>query len=386
MDLSNGAFSLSEWENLCPDFQFPSQIDQKEKGGQTITTSSLHKQSFGHLPKEDDATFLENVPMSMYPPNPGPWKNNFHHEKLVRELWPSEDMLEALEPTPIRETCNASYSKKPTLNVSPSSTQAFRPISADLTNKQMSTFPPHPAPVTPDHGLYMKQDEQQCLTEASFKSPSLRDPCKVYRTANGTAGANKTKTQETLSNVIESSKTMQARKPKGGSTLRVQPTKNETWTERHRQAKAFDQAHGHCNIPHCSPENQALADWAKRQRYQYTLFKRSRRGDFFGKKSTLTLERIQALNEIRFCWSPHDTAWSDRLAELGEYKKKHGHSNVPAEYKHNKKLACWVKVQRRQFKLWKRVGQSSTMTEKREALLEAMGFKWTAAIGTTRKP
>jgi hypothetical protein len=44
----------------------------------------------------------------------------------------------------------------------------------------------------------------------------------------------------------------------------------------------------------------------------------------------MTLSRIQTLESFGFEWGSHShsAAWEDRLSELADYRKIHGHCNV----------------------------------------------------------
>ena len=72
-------------------------------------------------------------------------------------------------------------------------------------------------------------------------------------------------------------------------------------------------------------------------RYQYKL-KRD------GKQSTMTDERVMALEDVGFIWDSHGSAWMERWNELADYNNKNGHCNVPSNYAPNPQLATWVKV------------------------------------------
>merc|ERR1719469_1602165 len=69
----------------------------------------------------------------------------------------------------------------------------------------------------------------------------------------------------------------------------------ENWTEKFGELMKFQDENGHCLVPNCHPENPELAQWTKRQRYQYKL-------KMDGKRSTITGERIRALDETGFVW------------------------------------------------------------------------------------
>ena len=75
-----------------------------------------------------------------------------------------------------------------------------------------------------------------------------------------------------------------------------------------------------------------LANWVKKQRKQYKL-------QLEGEKSNMTTFRIQELESLGFEWDQSGTAREGRLSELADYRKVHGHCNVPYRYSENIKLA-----------------------------------------------
>jgi hypothetical protein len=56
----------------------------------------------------------------------------------------------------------------------------------------------------------------------------------------------------------------------------------------------------------------------------------------------MTRSRFQALESLGFEWGSYSAAWEDRLSELAEYRKIHGHCNVTTSYIESSKLASWV--------------------------------------------
>jgi len=142
----------------------------------------------------------------------------------------------------------------------------------------------------------------------------------------------------------------------------------ENWTEKFEELLRFREENGHCLVPNCHPENPALAQWTKRQRYQYKLKQDA-------KRSTITDERVIALDEVGFVWDSHKAVWSERLEELKGFKKEYKHCNVPSRYKPNHQLAIWVKRQRRQWKN-KLDRLPNCMTDERQRALESIGFVW----------
>ena len=154
---------------------------------------------------------------------------------------------------------------------------------------------------------------------------------------------------------------------KNDAILRFRTYQAENWTEKYQELLEFRMIHGHCLVPNCFPANPSLAEWVKRQRYQYKLI-----GE--GKHSTMSFHRINALENLGFVWNSHEAVWEERRKELEEYKRVHSDCNVPSNYV-NRQLAIWVKRQRRQMKFL-RNGKSSTMTEYRIQRLEELGFAW----------
>jgi hypothetical protein len=157
---------------------------------------------------------------------------------------------------------------------------------------------------------------------------------------------------------------------------RFKPFHEEKWTLRYKELLEFHQEHGHAAVPHTYPRNPQLARWVKRQRRQYKL----RTDD---RPSTMTTERLDMLSSVGFVWDSHDVNWREKLEALQKFRKDHGHCNVPSNYV-DKKLATWVKCQRRQYKLyWD--GKPSAMSPERILELEKVGFEWEIRSTLPRK-
>lgn len=152
------------------------------------------------------------------------------------------------------------------------------------------------------------------------------------------------------------------------ATLSFRAYQAENWTEKFEELLLFRREHGHCLVPNSFPENQALAQWVKRQRYQYKL-------KLENKRSTMSDERVNALDRVGFVWFSHAAVWDEHIQELQEFKRLNGHCNVPSRYAENRQLAVWVKRQRRQYKFYQD-GKPSSMTPQRILRLEAIGFMW----------
>jgi hypothetical protein len=149
---------------------------------------------------------------------------------------------------------------------------------------------------------------------------------------------------------------------------RLRPYQAGKWAEHFNDLCLYRQKHGNCQIPNTYRGDLSLARWVKRQRYQYKLM-------IEGKSSTMTEERVKALEDIGFVWDSQRAAWGERLEELKEFRSIYMHCNVPSNYQENSQLAIWVKCQRRQYRLLLE-GKASNMTPQRIRDLEAVGFAW----------
>jgi hypothetical protein len=149
---------------------------------------------------------------------------------------------------------------------------------------------------------------------------------------------------------------------------RFRPYQAGQWAEKFEELCEYKKQQGHCLVPHTFNDNLALARWVKRQRYQYKLMME-------GKASTMTPERVKALEDLGFVWDSQGAAWGDRLHELEQFRKTYMHCNVPSNFSDNPRLATWIKCQRRQYKLFME-GKPSNMTPQRIHHLESLGFEW----------
>lgn len=154
----------------------------------------------------------------------------------------------------------------------------------------------------------------------------------------------------------------------GGKERRFRPYQAGQWSEKFEEVCEYKDKMGHCLVPHTFHENLALARWVKRQRYQYKLMLEC-------KSSTMTPDRVKALDEIGFVWDSQGAAWGERLGELQQFRQTYMHCNVPSNFNDNPRLATWIKCQRRQYKLYMH-GKPSNMTPQRIQHLENLGFEW----------
>lgn len=121
------------------------------------------------------------------------------------------------------------------------------------------------------------------------------------------------------------------------SVARFRSHQAENWVEKFEELLDFRLKNGHCLVPNAFKENPSLAEWVKRQRYQYKLKR-------LGHHNTMSVDRIAALEKLGFVWNSHDQVWEERLKELKAYKAIFNTCNVPSNYAPNPQLAVWVKV------------------------------------------
>jgi hypothetical protein len=150
------------------------------------------------------------------------------------------------------------------------------------------------------------------------------------------------------------------------------------WEDRLSELADYHKIHGHCNVPRSYSENCKLGEWVTTQKSQYRLHEE-------GKKSHMTILRIRALESLGFEWGISVTTWEDRLSELADYRKIHGHCSVPKNYSENNNLAKWVKKQRGQYSLHLK-GKPSQITLPRIQALETLGFEWRPRINCRKGP
>ena len=89
----------------------------------------------------------------------------------------------------------------------------------------------------------------------------------------------------------------------------------------------------------------------------------------------MTKERVQVLEQLGFCWEHKSSVWHKRYNELMAFIREHGHTLVPTGYEKNRKLATWVKCQRRQMRL-RENGEPHSMSDERVELLNKIHFAW----------
>ena len=154
--------------------------------------------------------------------------------------------------------------------------------------------------------------------------------------------------------------------------------RQKSWSERYEELQGYKRMHGTCIIRSNDEEHRELYVWCCNQRQQYRQLMENG-------SSSLTSERVELLKSIGFLeqGSVQQSTWNKRLVELIEYKKEHGHTNVPRHYSANLKLGRWVDTQRTSYRLLK-LGKPSPLTQERVEMLNALGFEWNPSENLTK--
>jgi hypothetical protein len=140
--------------------------------------------------------------------------------------------------------------------------------------------------------------------------------------------------------------------PQSGGT----PPDDAGWKAMLAALQAFKSEHGHCRVP-------GQWSWVRNQR----AAKRYKR--------PIMAERAKRLDELGFVWTLIEPmSWEIMFATLVEFKKVHGHCNVPQKSRQHisveqKRLGKWVNTQRTHYK-------RSTLRHDRKQQLDSIGFVW----------
>jgi hypothetical protein len=149
--------------------------------------------------------------------------------------------------------------------------------------------------------------------------------------------------------------------------------RSDQWYDGYLGLVRFQKKYGHCRVPRIWSDDRLLAEWVKRQRYQYRLKQA-------GMRCTLTDRRESMLGQLAFVWDSHESAWARRLDELTEFIEMYGHCLIPSRLEKYRQLATWVRCQRRLYRRYcngDSSGDSSCMTRERISKLSSIpGFDW----------
>jgi hypothetical protein len=125
------------------------------------------------------------------------------------------------------------------------------------------------------------------------------------------------------------------------------------WEAGFRKLKAYWRKHGTCQVS--VKRDPVLQRWTRWQRKLFC-------------QGSLSAERIDRLNEIRFPWSVQEGYWMRMYEALVSFKGQFGHTRVPSQWEPNPRLAAWAYRTRR---------DKQELTKQKAELLTNIGFDWT---------
>src|SRR5205823_3571650 len=118
----------------------------------------------------------------------------------------------------------------------------------------------------------------------------------------------------------------------------------------------YKNVYGNTSVPYDWLHNPSLGSWVKRLRQHR-------------KKGLINAERLRCLDAIGFQWTNRLDHSESMLAALKEFKREHGHCDVPQRWRENPKLARWVANQR---------SRKRRLSEDLVRQLDEIGFIWQA--------
>jgi hypothetical protein len=149
---------------------------------------------------------------------------------------------------------------------------------------------------------------------------------------------------------------------------------DDAFEKRCSDLTAFNEEHGHCNVPAKCANNPSLGRWCSNMRKAYKKIQKGIKAN-----SNLWKDRIERLEEIGFQWKGvynHD-AFEKRCSNLTAFKEEHGHCHVPRRYADNPSLGHWCSEMRKAYKkIQKGIKANSNLSQGRIERLEEIGFQW----------
>jgi len=247
---------------------------------------------------------------------------------------------------------------------------ASRPMPALLS---LPSLPSHELQVTNQYNGYTEALQQEAIYQAKIQAALRR---LTYDEIGMTVSFSSQLGAAPVTSVQETSflgATTSSSGWKAETTL-VANKRTENWNARFRELIAFHEEHDHLRVPQAQPGG--LGKWVSRQRQMKQEVDSGSR-----EPTTEVLDRISRLDAVGFEWSPGCglVSWETRFLELLDYKKKHGHCNVPQ--RDHGPLGKWVDTQRQTFRDVRNGKRKMTSkTQARLDKLELVGFQWSARI------
>ena len=170
----------------------------------------------------------------------------------------------------------------------------------------------------------------------SISSRPKRPPPKAKKTSVGPTNRKKTPTKPKIPIAIPNIPPL----PESGlaKAPKLIVGNEDNWVTRMEELTQFVQEHGHSSVPCTYAPCPKLGNWCKRQRHQYKLYHSEGENR---KRSSMTEERIMALNQVGFCWDRLQRVWEDKLELFRKFVTDNGHGNVTGK---DASLYKWVLV------------------------------------------
>jgi predicted transcriptional regulator len=148
--------------------------------------------------------------------------------------------------------------------------------------------------------------------------------------------------------------------------------KNKAFERNFAKLQQFKEKYGHCNVPREYKDDPSLGIWVANMRSDHKniqLHQKPQHG--------LTHARIEKLEEIDFQWEIKNKSFDRHFAKLQQFKVKHGHCNVPNQYKDDPSLGKWVSRMRETYKkIQLRQKPKCRLTQAQIEKLEEIGIQW----------
>ena len=151
--------------------------------------------------------------------------------------------------------------------------------------------------------------------------------------------------------------------------------KADHFDKRFEELVKFKEIYGHCTVPSQYEDYPELGKWCMATRKAFNKMLRDK-----GPLTDQSKDRVDRLKKVGFHLD-HNTAsnacFERRCVELAEFRLKFGHSNVPAKYEDNERLAKWCSKVRSALRQIKK-GHKSRYNLSPEMIhrLEDLDFDW----------
>jgi len=162
-----------------------------------------------------------------------------------------------------------------------------------------------------------------------------------------------------------------------GPHQQIQPLRQQyrfgslSWLKKYEELQSYFQENNHTLVNTYTP----LGKWVKLQRNEYkkyVVLQRQQQANETSVSSisppprtnrttaqvqkqttittTMTLEKIHALEELNFCWDVHEMKWMEKYEKLRLYYQQYNHTRIPKNFEDDPTLPHWVFKQRQIYK------------------------------------